>query len=66
MGVYLVHPLCPSVLDRVTPLAQISGELTLAACLCATLLASRPDRLIGPALLRIRTPPSDPAEISGR
>ena len=66
MGVYLVHPLCLSVLDRVTPLAEASGGLTLAAYLCATLLASRPDRLIGSALLWIRTAPSDPAGIAGR
>ena len=28
MGVYLGHPLCLSVLNRVTPLAQASGGLT--------------------------------------
>ncbi len=46
MGVYLVHPLCLSVLDRVTPLEEPTIAMTLAPCICATLLASRPDRLI--------------------
>ncbi|MCF7702195.1 acyltransferase family protein [Loktanella sp. M215] len=50
MGVYLVHPLCLSVLDRVTPLKEATVEMTVAACICATLLASRPDRLIWLAL----------------
>ena len=66
MGFYLLHPLCLSILNHVTSLTQASGELTLAPCICAILLASRPDHLIEPALLRIRTAPSDPGEILGR
>ena len=67
MGVYLVHPLCLSVLDRVTPLKEATLAMTVAACICATLLASRPDRLIWSALRKIGiAPPGAPRMQTGK